>query len=288
MFYTVEEFLKNNEDLDYRMIDFLNENSRCECGHLHLINETMTSFICSSSTCKFAASVRLLQMLRDLGYKGIGKETCNKLCEAYDFTNPLHLFSYDIDTDGVLLETMSFDKCFELYTFLQNIELPLWRYLYISNIGIRDNAVKLLGDFRSFKEFFESLESADSPILWISQRLGHLNIGVNDIKLYEILKEFKDSFLEIEQYLKIEQKSKLITVVISNELKNWNNKDQFVKVMSSKYNIDIHRADSVSSSIFCLITEDKNANTRKIENAKKKGLPIYTSMEFEEVLKQGI
>lgn len=142
MFCSVSEFIKNNVGLDKRMIDFLETNKYCECGYEHYVNTTMTYMVCSNSCCKFAASKRLLLMLQDLQYKGIGKATCDKICDIVDLSNPLYLFAYDINEDGIIAD-MSYEKCLQLHNFLKTVELPLWKYVYIANIGLRDNALKL-------------------------------------------------------------------------------------------------------------------------------------------------
>lgn len=287
MFYTIADYIKRNPLLDRRMVDYLSraDVKYCDCGNEHIINDTMTELRCSNENCNLSNGRRLLQFFKDLQYKGIGIATCNDLCSAWDFNNPLNIFMYSPD-DGPLLKSMNSEKTMEVYKFLQKVELPMWQFIRLANIGIRDNALKVAGDFQSFKSFYDFLETQEKPVLYISKKLGHSDIGISALNTYEALMQYKDSFLEVEPYLNIKQRNKLLVIAISKELSIGLTKDEFVKRMSQKYDVDIHRVDSVSKSIFCLINDDGD-KTIKVRKAESMGVPIYTSSEFTNILEKG-
>ena len=103
--------------------------------------------------------------------------------------------------------------------------------------------------------------------------------------LYTTLKDKEDDIIMYSQYFNIiENKEKTFNICITNEIYNFKPRNKFADYLEDKYNVTIHIYDSVTKKIDFLVC-DARSGTSKETKATKYKIPIVTSKEMEDIVK---
>ena len=269
---------------------------KCEvkgCNAPTAVTEGLTALYCTNPFCPEKGVQRMVQLLKDIGVKGLGEANCRKFLEGRKNNSPYQIMLYNPDTDGVLFEGCSEEVSRKIYDAIKaKRNMPLWEFARIGNApNIRDQARKLFGNYSSFSAFYNDLgNNKDVGVLFVQKLLGidEDKVSVNATRIYQSLITFKDEFLEAESVLVVKELKNTINAVISSTVGGkYKTKSEFENAMHTLYGdkVYVNFLKSLTKDCEYLIWSGEGAETSKVVKAKKMGIPIMNGDEFEIMLK---
>lgn len=286
----VSELKKTN--LPREFLDILPETCDVKgCGAPNAVTEGLTALCCTNPFCPEKGVQRMVQLLKDIGVKGLGEANCRKFLENRKNCSPYQIMLYNPETDGVLFEGCSEEVSKKMYEAIKaKRNMPLWEFARIGNVpNIRDQARKLFCDYTSFTEFYKDLEK--EGIVFIQRLLG-IEKDKQSVMAMQILKSlqtYKDEFIEAEVVLEVKELKNVINAVMSSSVGGgYKTKSEFENKIHTAYGdkVYVNFLKSLTKECDYLIWSGEGAETSKVVKAKKMGIPIMNGAEFEEFIQK--
>lgn len=270
------------------------------CYQPTLISDTLTSLECSNIRCPDKIVQRVLSMFESLGIKGWGESIISKIVVPGPVTNPLEIMSLRIGDglDGVSQKQA--DPVLEQIEKHATKGMLLWEYVALAQLpGIQTSAEKIFSGYENLDDFYDDLTGVD----FVQDQLGvqgdEFGVSIQSINAYETLKYFEEDLKEGTDWVKIETLGDDVVelkVVISDAVRGYTKKEfeNFIAETFPQYHVTF--GSSVNQSIDALIWEGADGSparytskVRTVEGYNDRGInvPILTSREFVEVLKDG-
>lgn len=289
--------IKNNSGLQYKLIDEVISRldriipNKCfYCGS-ELIIENMTLLLCPNEECPVTVARKIENMFKVLGIEGFGISLCmdlvleNNLKKCYEVFD-LQWYNMpsrytDEQKKKLYNEIMSKkEQPYYLHTILKAIGLP----------GISDSIIKLVTPGMSFDSLMEKIRTQGQG--YIGRCLG-ISIGSKT-------EQVCNTFIEYESYIRealkrfnikndedIGNDTYIIEIAITGGVNGFGSKDEFVEYVNGLLkdsNIYVVRSNSVTKKTKLLISEDMASTSKKMQNARKYGIPILTSKQFLDIV----
>lgn len=261
----------------------------CACGTELEISEALTQVACPNPHCISKVTQRLASMLAYIGVKDIGEALCREFFVRIPVYNPYIVFMLQ-PTDASrfagskitprVLESL----CSQLST---RRDYTLAEFIKIGFLpGIQDSSFKLFSGYNSLTDFYTDFEQGGAN--FVAAKLGKPAASVTVSNACVTLTTFKKDLLQGEHLVNIKSVAKTVNICISTAVgAPFTSKSEYVKHLQDTYgSIQFNWLNSVTNSCDYLILADKTATTKKAVAARKKGIPIYSGAEFEELVKK--
>lgn len=244
MYYTVSELVEKKiieECYAKHMLE------KCACGGTLIRNERLTSTKCNNPWCYVHMKYKADNMLKYLGVKGIGPETCEKLIFQYSIMHHLDLVP----------------KIFDYKP-----RLHLWEVAKICQIeDYNEKCLEIFSGFKDFEEFF-----SQAP-LYIP----------NDIRPYKDILIRAEKYFTINPPLSKEN----IEVMITGNLRLYSPRKLFIDKLNYTYGKFIRtdlKGEAQKNKY--LITENPNSGHGKIATARKSSVcQVVTPDNYESIVR---
>lgn len=260
----------------------------CACGSELEISEAFTQVSCPNPHCISKVSQRLAAMLAYIGVKDIGEALCREFFTKIPIYNPYIVFILK-PTDAPrfagskITPRVLENLCSQLasrrdYTLAEFIKIGFLP-------GIQDSSFKLFSGYNSLTDFYADFDAQGVKL--IAAKLGKPESSVTVMNAYSTLITFKNDLFQGEHLVNIKSVAKTVNICISTAVgAPFASKSEYVKHLQDTYgSIQFNWLNSVTNSCDYLILADKTATTKKAVAARKKGIPIYSGAEFEELVK---
>ena len=248
--------------------------SKCPyCGTPIILSETMKSARCPNVHCRERLIMRMVSMLDTLGFKDFSEETVRTL----DLTSFLQLVKPYVYESLVQILGPITAKQFITYQ-KQLIENPIADYHIMAALGF---------DGMAEEKWKRVLSYVDLDLLYkmdINQMIGALKPvhGVGRAIIESISAGFvnyNDEVGYVVNHMKIIKSRSMINkpkVVITGS------RDSSLIELLNKYGFDCSDKYSLTKDTYCLITNDLNSTSSKMQKAAKYRVPIMTVDQFFE------
>ena len=288
----VKDMVANKLKLPQAFIDILPKVCP-DCGADMTISDTLRELGCDNPYCKGKVAQRMTAMLVDMGVKNMGENRCLEFIEQTKLRYPSAILQWEPKYGEI--GSLSVD-------FLTGIkeqidthrDMMLWEYIKYSNIPyLRDTARELFKDYQDLDAFYAILEAKGADgVAFIQKILGIADTGVSvrALNIFNSLITYKEELLEGLKYVNIIVPNKTVNVCISTSVgSGFSSKADFINQMNQKYGDKVHInfLSAVTANCNYLIWSKVGSPTSKVKKAQAKNIPIYTGVEFEQLLQKG-
>ena len=242
------------------------------CGSKIEISESGKSAYCPNRECGERKIMRMVDMISRLGFKDFSEETVRTL----NLTSLKQLFGITVEQLSIL-GPINAQKFMETLNNIINNPIP--DYKILSAIGLDDMAEE------KWKTILKELSIHDIINLKYDELYNKL-ISIKSIgnkiaeticlcrQLYEEDLNIIISRLNIINYKDQESKPKIALTGFRDKA--------YIDLLNDN-GFDVSDKYSLTKDCYCLITNDINSTSGKMDKAKKFGIPIYTKQQFLEL-----
>ena len=263
---------------------------KCTCGSDFEITEMLTQVSCPNPHCINKAAQRLAAMLAHIGVKDMGDALCKEFYTKIPLYSPYVVFCVTPDDEARFKGSKITRRVLEnlCNQLADNRTYTLADFAKIGFFpGIQDSSYKLFSAYNSMEAFYTDFDAQGSKL--IAKLLDKPESSITVSNTCATLTTFRKDLLQGEKLVTIKSVSKTINICISTAVgAPFTSKSQYVKYLQDTYGdkIQFNWLNSVTNACDYLILADKNATTNKAVAARKKGVPIYSGSEFEELVKK--
>lgn len=176
------------------------------CNHPIEISEVLTRVHCSNPKCPSKIIKRIGAMMNLMGVKDFGEARVRKFVETYGVNNPLAIFAYEPEVDGVLGNGISLDLSLHIASQVQERNnFTLSEYIRVANLpGVQTSALSLFGEYDSLYDAYDRIESGG-----VSYVMSKLSIAESDelsvraMQVYDSLTYYKQDLFDFIEYVNI-------------------------------------------------------------------------------------
>lgn len=241
----------------------------CKCGKPLLYSDNLKHIRCSNHSCPEHLSERANLIFKDLGFKSLGPAFAKDLIYYTKCTNVLEIFNLE-----KIKDYPNKDAKYDAFVkyMLSKPAIEYWKLFYYLFVpGLKTEWLKIVGTSLTVEEVAKkSRPDKLNQAEWLVAKLS--------------FKYIKD----IEKYFDIQYNysNKIIEVSITGSIAGMSNRNNFIPVMNARYGKDytLKQVGAKQSADF-LVTDSDMRGHKKYEAARKGGVPILTSVQFEELLK---
>lgn len=268
------------------------------CGYPMEVSEVLTQLRCSNPRCPAKVVQRLLAMAKSLGVKGFGKEQVDQFVNKFGITNPLFIFGYEPETDGVLGAGVSMEVSKDIARqFADRNRFTVAEYVQVANLPfIQASAQHIFGEYASLVDAYSDIEAGS--VGYIQKKLGvsvEGGLSVRALKVYDSLMQFKGDLFDGLDFVEILNVNttglrNLVVVCAGQVDDSFSTKDGFyAEVKSRCKTIHVEFKEAAIQGMDYLVWSGVGAetgNVRKVKawNAMGSNIPIVTAQEFITIL----
>lgn len=267
------------------------------CGFPTEMLDTLTHLHCSNPRCPAKIEQRIISICSTLGVKDFGEARVRAFIRAWGVTNPLILFAYEPDEDGLLADNMNMDMCKRIYAQINaKRNFTLSEYVRIANLpNVQTSSNSIFDNFDDLGEAYRAIESGGIPYIQKCLGVGE-GASIRALKVYESLMTYKFDLFEFIDTVNIIKKNDgdivYYKACVSGDVGfGYATKAEFyeyVNSLSPRLHVDF--LGSVRSDINYLIwAGDRFTNkVKKVNSMNEKGsnIPILNAEEFVNEMKR--
>lgn len=283
------DFLSLNTALSYGILDLdVYESLPKTCSYCEselLVSENLKHFRCSNDKCPGHFAAKLENFFEEFQIKGFGRAKCEDIIINNGLTEIYQIF---ILTPEQMCSWNNPDVKYEDWLKIRSITLgvyPLWKVIKSLGLYRIDNLAKdIFMSYDNIVKFYEDLMEHGESL--IAQKIGKKEGKLSYI-IYEELLNNLGAVVNALRFFNIQPAiQKVIKIAITGGVNGWGSKDEFVAYLNglAKGKFYIDRADSVTKATEVVIAESPSGSS-KYRKAIQYGIPIMSSLEFEQYIK---
>ena len=277
-----------------------------ECEFPMQMTEALTQLSCSNPKCSVKVTQRLLAIANHIGVKDLGESKAEKFIKGFGIDNPLAIFAYEPEEDGVLGESVSLEVSKHIADqFQAKKRFTLSEYVRMANIPfIQTSASVIFGDYDDLEEAYKAIESGG--VDYIANKIGVAKedtISIRATKIYDSLMTFKSDLLAGVKYVDIikthaDNMVSLKAVCSDTVGDPFKTKQDFYATINNLFpNAHVEFLGSVTKNIDYLVWAGADGSparyTKKVQKAQaynEKGcnIPIVTAKQFIMILEERV
>ena len=269
-----------------------------DCGAPMEMSEALTQLHCSNPKCPSKVVQRMVAMAADLGVKDLGEARATKLVSEFGLDNPLLLFSYEPDKDGVP-EGMSFDVANGIVSQLNaKRRMTLAEYVKLAHLPfIQTSSQALFGGYDTLDEAYAALE--EGGLGYVCRKLdisADSDVSVRAARVYETLKMFKSDLYQCIDFVEIIKMHSAdmvhLTAVCSDEVGfPFKTKADFYATVNNLYqNLHVEFLGALTRNCDYLVWAGADGSPARLTNKVKKARAYnekYEEHKASGTLKEG-
>lgn len=265
------------------------------CSSPMEISEALTGMHCSNPKCPTKVANRLVAMASMLGVKDLGAARANTFVTTMGISNPLLIFAYEPEEDGVMGQGISMETSQKIVNqFIAKKSFALWEYVRLANLPfIQTSALQIFGEFDDLAEAYREIEAGG--VAYIQDKLSikaktssttlgnavatgvdldnlSLDVSVRALKIYTSLMTFKSDLFEVLPWVNIIKLNtgdmKVLRAVCSEEVGfPFKTKSDFYATVNNLYSdLHVEFISSANKSIDYLIWAGADGSNVRVTN----------------------
>lgn len=271
----------------------------CECGSDLLVNSSLTRLYCSNNACIVHSSQKFKEMLDILNIKvGIGDQLSEEIVNYLDITRPIEIFN--VNFEDINIPSQYYTAMRKLMDEINRIKtegIDLYEFICILFLPIlgKTRSKVIFSSFSTIQEFFDKFENDSQLETYLSDvlEISEYTDTVQDI--IETLNENKDWILEVSKWFKFNKSyGETFYITLTGSVLNvkddegnlFSPRDKFAKYVSDKVGANIQVVGFSENKTNVLIMDTDMRSNRKYQKAKKSNIPVMTSDEFLNKMKE--
>lgn len=256
-----------------------------DCNYPMEMSEALTQLHCSNHRCKSKVTQRLVAMANALGVKDMGESRARKFIDHFGITNPLIIFTYEPDGDGVMGDGVSIETSKKIADqFNAKKSFTLVEYVKIAQLPyIQGSASQIFGSYDDLELAYADIEKGGIDFiaekLSIKKSESEDEISIRALKIYETLKIYKEDLLQGIRWVNIiktntEGITKILAVCSDEVGQPFKTKADFYSTVNNLYpNVHVEFGNAVTKKIEYLVWAGANGNsgarlTNKVKKAR--------------------
>lgn len=162
-----------------------------ECGSPYTIDTLLTSMQCSNKNCPCRVSEQLYRFAQENSITELTRDVIVEFIKEWDIENPLDIFKYKFEDDGVLVSSLDEEASKEISRKLSadfgldtiaNVVLCTKNKIILS---------KFMEGFESFTEMYACLDK--QGLLGVFQKVCGVDLDKSTTDLYEVIMKYEDN-----------------------------------------------------------------------------------------------
>jgi NAD-dependent DNA ligase len=261
------------------------------CEEPLFLNDKMTALTCENPACSGFLGNRISTMTAVLGVKGFGESVCDNIVEKHGLKKIHEIFDLNPDTLTDLYLSENNNKLFaKLAAGLQGATLSK-AITSMGLVGIRSMADKIFSGYSEINEFYADFEKDNRFLI---KKLGKetnayeytdYNFKKQIPHIRHVLEEGREDICKFVSYFTLKQIPKeSISLVITGGIPGYSNKDTFVAELNSWSRVFVAFKGQVTKDINYVICNGSKTSGKALK-ATNYGIPVVTSLEFQDILK---
>lgn len=271
MYYTMSD-LVNMGRVPYDLaVHLLWDCPLVSCRYPILYNENLTSAKCSNPFCPGHLAQRANAVFKALNYKGLGEVFAQDLIIQYHLKHHLDIFNKDFVE--ALPNSNDKNTLFKNYvkTPVSIDFYKIFTFLYIPHI--QEQWYSIVGNATTLEQVYNRNKPDNlTKVQWVI-------IQNNLKKLNQILYLFN---------IRYQRAISTLEIMITGGVENFNNKDEFINYLNVNFGDKFNfKQVGVKKSSHICICDSISSNSRKYKVAKMSGIPVTTSDNLINLLRNG-
>lgn len=168
-----------------------NRGIHIECGSPYVIDTLLTSMQCLNKSCPCRISEQLYRFAQENGITELTRDIIVEFIKEWGIENPLDIFKYKFEDDGVLVSSLDEEESKEISRKL-SADFGLDT---IANVILctRNKTMlsKFMEGFESFTGMYAYLDK--QGLLGVFQKVCGVDLDKNTTDLYEVIMKYEDN-----------------------------------------------------------------------------------------------